>query len=339
MGCLSSKLVTRSLSLREELNQSFQRTANGISSSGGDGDHFHAVVCPASLPPSQLLSDSFSSESNTSHKPDVFELIRYESTRKWELTTNADKEEEEQVEHAPSLLPETKESTGAADLARRSKSCHWSEDEHEMFSLVTVIYDENNKGITRARSRSFHTVEEYDALVEKLRSSRAMADAEQIRFSSKEESSLQLHHFKQSQSEDEAQVEEKGVLFSSGTETTVAGTREEPNVENAETSMFKGSKRKVIANGLESLEIPATIEFPRVGSLREWVHVGGQVYSPGAFVTPKFGSYALPISEPENKCIQGTIFDPELVAAFDECMEQLEEEEETILKQIEESFG
>lgn len=159
-----------------------------------------------------------------------------------------------------------------------------------------------------------------------------------------------LHdHSKLSESEDEFQVEEKtAILFSSRTETTVvmsspdnSRTTEEPNVMDARetTILKKGSKRKAIANRLESLEIPTTIEFPRVASLREWTHVGGQVYSPGAYANPKFGSYAVPISEPEKKSIEGTIFDPELIAAFDECMEHLEAEEEIILKQIEESFG
>ena len=100
----------------------------------------------------------------------------------------------------------------------------------------------------------------------------------------------------------------------------------------------KGFKRKAIAEGLESLRIPPTIEFPTISSLREWIHAGGQVYSPGSYVTPKFGSYSLPIPVNIDECSKDYIFNPELVAALEQCMHQLEEEEESILKQIVENL-
>lgn len=89
------------------------------------------------------------------------------------------------------MLPKATESTGAADRSRWTQSCHLLEDDPEKFSPVTERYNGNDKDITHARSRSSHAVEKYDALVEKLRSSRAMVEAEQVRFNGKEESPLQ----------------------------------------------------------------------------------------------------------------------------------------------------
>uniref|UniRef100_A0A2P2K4N4 Uncharacterized protein n=1 Tax=Rhizophora mucronata TaxID=61149 RepID=A0A2P2K4N4_RHIMU len=93
-----------------------------------------------------------------------------------------------------------------------------------------------------------------------------------------------------------------------------------------------------MAKGLDSLEIPQTIEFQTVASLREWLHAGGEIYSPGSYVTPNFGSYALPNSGTENECGDTVTFNPELVDALQECMRQLEAEAESILQQTAESL-
>ena len=63
-----------------------------------------------------------------------------------------------------------------------------------------------------------------------------------------------------------------------------------------------------------------------------------QIYSPGSYVTPKFGSYNAPsptIAMPQDDAKQDVaVFSPELLAAFEDCMQQLQVEEDTILKQI-----
>lgn len=95
----------------------------------------------------------------------------------------------------------------------------------------------------------------------------------------------------------------------------------------------KGNKRKAIANRLESLRIPSGVESPAIGSLKEWLPADG-IYSPGSYVTPKFGSYSSTNIKNENESSEDSIFSPELVSAFEQCMQKLEAEEQNILKQI-----
>jgi len=111
-----------------------------------------------------------------------------------------------------------------------------------------------------------------------------------------------------------------------------------PRAAQVGNNIEKGFKRKAMAKGLESLRIPPSIEFPTISSLREWLHAGDQVYSPGSYVTPKFGNYALPIRRSVDESSEDYIFNPELVTAFEQCMHELEAEEESILKQIVENL-
>ncbi|KAL5769372.1 hypothetical protein ACOSQ2_016155 [Xanthoceras sorbifolium] len=343
MGCISSKLVSRSLSFQEDLNKSLhRRRANG-------SGNFLALISSANSVPNQILSTSFASESNKCSNPTV-ELVRNETSDTWEL--KASLEQGEQVQPTSPVLQKDIESI-EVDLARRLKSFRCFDD-CEVSSMAPESFDgikeyrfkQTNGGRTRARS--FHTVEEFDAIVEKI----CLSRAGQTGLGGKN-GSLQLHHSKsssdlsehaaqklyqeleQSRVEENTVIKEMDTLFSSGPTVDSPTTREETTQKG--NMYVKGLKRKAMANELESLRIPQSIEFPEVADLREWLS-RGQVYSPGTYVTPKFGSYNLPKSGLANKCSEGTIFDPELVAALEECMEQLEVEEEIVLKQIEENF-
>ena len=80
-------------------------------------------------------------------------------------------------------------------------------------------------------------------------------------------------------------IEEMGTLFRSRPrpENVIPSLDRSRTTEETtrKGSIFvKGLKRKAMANELEPLEIPS-IEFPGVAELREWIHAGGQVYSPG----------------------------------------------------------
>ncbi|KAH7526443.1 hypothetical protein JRO89_XSUnG0053900 [Xanthoceras sorbifolium] len=310
MGCISSKLVSRSLSFQEDLNKSLhRRRANG-------SGNFLALISSANSVPNQILSTSFASESNKCSNPTV-ELVRNETSDTWEL--KASLEQGEQVQPTSPVLQKDIESI-EVDLARRLKSFRCFDD-CEVSSMAPESFDgikeyrfkQTNGGRTHARG--FHTVQEFDAIVEKI----CLSRAGQTGLGGKN-GSLQLHHSKSSSDLSEHAAQK---LYQ--------------ELEQSRVEENTGLKRKAMANELESLRIPQSIEFPEVADLREWLS-RGQVYSPGTYVTPKFGSYNLPKSGLANKCSEGTIFDPELVAALEECMEQLEVEEEIVLKQIEENF-
>ena len=73
------------------------------------------------------------------------------------------------------------------------------------------------------------------------------------------------------------------------------------------------------------------------GSLRDWLRQGGQIFSPGSYVTPRFGTSPPaergggPAGEQQQ---QQALFDPELVAQFERAMEQLSEDEGRVLDEI-----
>lgn len=310
------------MSIREELSQRLQRKVDGITSTESLGH--------------ELLLGSLTSESNTFSNAEV-DLVRNEARDSLELIACLEQEDEKQMQPAFPVLKKAAESVDA-DSAKRSESCRWSQD-FEVFSLSPERSDEikeersmwTKKG--KLRAWSFHTVEEYNAILEKI----CLSREEQTGFNGKDNGSEHAEPAtKQSPLKNGTQVKENAVF---GEKEFLFSTTEGSNVvEDAAENFEKGFKRKARANELKSIKVPETIEFQGVSSLKEWLDAGGQVYSSGTYVTPKFGSYTLPSFESANKCSDSAIFDPELVAAFEKCMEKLEVEEESILKQIEDDF-
>ncbi|PKU74809.1 uncharacterized protein LOC110111509 [Dendrobium catenatum] len=95
----------------------------------------------------------------------------------------------------------------------------------------------------------------------------------------------------------------------------------------------KGLRRKVMAKELTNVKVPK-FEFSRTGSLRDWLSQGGQVFSPGSYVTPRFGSFGSATANGGGEASVKAVFDPKLVAQLEEAMEEMTIEEEEILRQI-----
>lgn len=320
------------MSLREEINQSFHRSSNGATTSleelfmpcSNEGDQFLALVSAAN----NFRTANLNSEFKTGPKTSV---------NKWDLMTDVEEQGDEEKKQEKAV--------GSGDLAiiiKRSKSCH-------SFALGRFDglpeEDENNlSNKNRVHSRSFHTVEEYDALLERILAEKTGFDGggdyDDNGLVYKESSLKKSHNDEDDNFDDtheENSVEQKSMIKEvNPSPSSSSSTNEElkvvKNVAQKNNSSATGLRRKALAKELDSLKIPPTIEFPRISSLTERFHEGGQAhYSSEAYVTPKFGSYALPISEAGN---ESSIFNPDLVAAFEVCMRKLEEEEEGIIKQI-----
>lgn len=279
MGCITSKGVTRSMSIRQELRHGLYSRSAGweelLTSNGGNIDHLFAFV----------KSNSFALSSADVMTADI----------------NAKAEDAAPVEalvHSDS------------SIFTRSKSCH-EPREREVLSSD--------------RSLSFHTVEEYDALLERIRGTRSLENLQHCFPWDDEDDYV---NFQESSSLAEGEDRDETILV-------------EDSAATEEGKHETGSKRKAIAKGLKSLDI----DFPAaVGKLKQRM----LVYSPGTYVTPKFGSYNDPATHKqqnesqEEKEEDDTVFSPEFLAAFEECMQQLEEcmqqlqlEEDTILKHME----
>ncbi|XP_072995517.1 uncharacterized protein [Typha latifolia] len=168
-------------------------------------------------------------------------------------------------------------------------------------SASSLIKDESESGVGRVRS--FRTVEDYDALV----------------------AAVNL----------ESKVDRKDASLKH--EGAIVATKSEQSTEKeSKNPSSKISRRRSMAKELADLKVPS-FDFSKSGSLREWLVHGGQVFSPGSYVTPKFGNL---ISEHRNRDQSNdhAVFDPEMVAQFEQAMKQLTLEEEDILKEIVETL-
>ncbi|KAK7246061.1 hypothetical protein RIF29_40919 [Crotalaria pallida] len=371
MGCISSKIIARSLSYHEERKQGSKRTDNGIQSledfiiSTSGRDRYLALVCAANTVSNKLHSRSFSS--NTSPKL-TNESDSSETTEKLEISSKLDQEGGKKFE---------------SDEKIRSKSWHWFPEQivsslsHENLSGFDDQHDLSSKGAVR--SRSFHTVEEYDDMVNRIWLSKSQSEfndeqhnvsvtnidlqvSELISNTTTHQTEDKVSVIKKMQPpclqtknsfEESKLVKEKSILSTTTSESSMvspnpksqilsSGIKNEEVVPSQKTNMSnieKGNKRKALAKRLESLRVPTDNESPAIASLREWLPAGG-IYSQGSYVTPKFGSYSLMDIRNANESSESedSIFSPELVSAFEQCIQKLNADEEKILKQIMENM-
>lgn len=287
MGCISSKAITRSMSIREELGHGFQsRSAvwEELLSSHSGNDQLFAFVCSSHINATKLKTSSFTLPTADFEASPAAKYLVDE----WDMIPDINAEAE--VETAPH------ERSFA-----RSRSCHTMREKEVLNGM-----DLNDKNV--GGSRSFHTVEEYDALLERIHGTRTRTRS----LASLENVKLQ----RSSEDENERRIER--------------GEDDDLNVESREV----GWKRKAVARGLKSLDMP-TQELPAIARLKQRMLVQGQIDSPGTYVTPKFGSYNAPAAqETETNRQQTTVFSPELVAAFEDCMQQLQVEQDCILRHM-----
>ncbi|CAL0309162.1 unnamed protein product [Lupinus luteus] len=357
MGCISSKIIARSLSYHEERMQGSPRSANGIPLlediiiSANGSDRYLALVCAANSVSNKLHSGSFSSSKLPKQ---AIESACSETIEKLEISSRQDQEGMKQNE---------------GDEKTRSKSWHWFPDyivsslAQESLFDIEDRHDLSSKGATR--SRSFHTVEDYDDMVSRIWLSKYHS-VDQCEFNDEEEKGsvtnmdLQVSedkdsaikkvqplclHNKYSLQESEI-LKEKNILSTTSESSVISpgpksqissGIKNEvvPTQKTKISTIDKGNKRKALAERLESLRVPSNIESPAIARLREWLPAGG-IYSPGSYVTPKFGSYSTMDIKNANESSESedSIFSPELVSAFEQCMQELNADEENILKQI-----
>lgn len=314
MGCISSKLIiARSISYHEERNQRSMRKANGIPLLEdliiSTSDQYLALVCTTNKKSNKLHSKSLIS--NTTSKlaiePESSEVI------------------DEKLESSTALVEIQGEEQFENDHKNRSKSWHFPEH------IVDSLSQENLSGIEdkddlRSKSdlgeRSFHTVEEYDDIVNRIWLNKSQID-QQSEFNNEDEDDVSA--IKTVLQDKDSSIKKM---------QPVGLNKNEERVPSHKTRMLeKGNKRKAIANRLESLRVPSNVESPAITSLKEWLPADG-IYSPGSYVTPKFGSYSSMNIRNANESCEDSIFSPELVSAFEQCMQKLEAEEENILKQI-----
>ncbi|KAF6145979.1 hypothetical protein GIB67_033338 [Kingdonia uniflora] len=294
MGCISSKIMTRSTSFQEELSRSLHRRNKGFPGLeelifvSKNGDDIVSTANSSTVPEKPQSVTHPITNTRPSGEP-----TRHHIINSWELMEGLEEYNQQEPINA---MQRSKSLNGSSNFKSSLDSS---------FDGITTSCSENgNVG----RCRSFHTIEEYNTMVER----------NQL-FKEKGESRTRLSL----EVETACKVEEDRRDFKLTDNSNNIGKKH--GVEE------KGVKRKALAKQLTSLKVPySTVDFPAIGSSTE---VEGQVSILGDYVTPKFGSFAsIPaVSLKKDKC---NVFDPEMMFAFEEAMQQLEQEEEVLLQQI-----
>lgn len=310
------------MSIREELNHGFQNTNlvwGDMFASNSGNDELFSFLCSAKTGTNELRTSSFTLPSidddlGTKYFVKALDLI-------------PDIEKTAEVKSSPDFDAEL----ATYGKFTRSKSYQMSR-EKELSCLNFESAEELNENKLDWReknlrgSRSFHTVEEYDALLERIHKSNTGS----TQFFEDVHSSHQLISLDEDQNvtcvlAEEFLKNETGIELKDLNKASFYPVKGENTHES-------GWKRKAAAKGLKSLDISA-IEFPAITRLRQWKQAEGQVYSPGTYVTPKFGSYndVKTKKTREEEGGEDTVFSPELLAAFEDCVQQLQIEEDSIL--------
>ncbi|KZV32896.1 hypothetical protein F511_01407 [Dorcoceras hygrometricum] len=313
MGCICSKAIARSMSIREELNHGFQNTNlawEDIFACKNGNDQLFSILSSAKTRTNELRASSFTLPSidddlGTKYLVKALDLIPdIKSTAEVKSSTDFDGELETYAKFTRSK---------SYQMSREKELSGMSFETAEGLNEIKLDWREKSlRG-----SRSFHTVEEYDALLERIHKSNT----------GNTESFEDIHASHQFKSSDQKFLKNETVKeefndLSEGSFYPVEG-------DNTHES---GWKRKAAAKVLKSLDVSA-VEFPAITGVRRWKQAEGQVYSPGTYETPKFGSYNDMKTKKtrEEEGGEDTVFSPELLAAFEDCVQQLQIEEDSIL--------
>ncbi|WVZ92330.1 hypothetical protein U9M48_038405 [Paspalum notatum var. saurae] len=309
MGCVSSKILSKSGSFQEKVSfgHSFQRS-NVIE---------EIILSSSKSNGDQFLALLCSSNSSArkakepEQSPAAAEpAAKIETINVSELLAGLEEAEQEQERHHSGGRKD-------GDGDRAPVPCASESD-----------------GGAAGRARSFRTVEEFDALETQQNSSSERAPApatEQEEPASSAATASGSSH---------------GGSTAAAAESGRSAGQDEPAgvAEQGEAAEAAGARRRARARQLGELKVPAAFDFSKSGSLRDWLRQGGQTFSPGSYVTPKFGTAAAVPAErggrrgeeagEERQQEHGALFDPELVAQFERAMEQLSEDEGRVLEEI-----
>ncbi|KQJ98829.1 uncharacterized protein LOC100825727 [Brachypodium distachyon] len=298
MGCISSKILTRSGSLQEKKASSyhgFQRSS------------------------SQLIEDIILSSSNSKtngDQPTFLALLRTTSS-----SSSAAAARKSRVDAAAAAAEQSPASAATPAAAAKIETIDVSEllagleeedDEEEREEQGENDGQDDGAAAAGTRARSFRTVEDFDALVNE-------------------------------KPERDASAAPPGPPESGSLEQEDPPTAAAAAASGHGDGAIAGAKRRARARQLRELSAQPEaaaggFDFGKSGSLRDWLRGGGQIFSPGSYVTPKFGNATAVRSENAGEEHAAAVFDPELVAQLELAMEELSVDEERVMREVLESL-
>ncbi|KAM3189489.1 hypothetical protein ACQJBY_068033 [Aegilops geniculata] len=310
MGCISSKALSRSGSLRGKAGQGLQRSGLVeeiiLSNSKRNGDQFLALLRTSSSAARSSKVDAVEQSPEPASAAAKIETINVSDLL-------AGLEEENAPEGAEEQGDDRKLDGGKTSSPR-------------------CAYDG-----AAGRAVSFRTLEEFDALVSRCGSPQkaepAAAPAAEPDVSAvpppPQSSSTEQGAMATGSSASERDASAVPPQSSSTEQDAMATASSAPELGEAPG----GAKRRARARQLGELSATPGFDFSKSGSLRDWLLGGGQMFSPGSYVTPKFGSVeAAPPESAEHG--ERAVFDPELVAQLEGAMEELSVDEERVLREV-----
>ncbi|KAL5731541.1 hypothetical protein ACHQM5_004261 [Ranunculus cassubicifolius] len=274
MGCVSSRILTKTGSFREELGRSLKgrhQVLQGLfisASTNGGADQF-IVICKDGEEDKLSKTTAVQTTDKLSSPPHTINT--------WDLMEGLDEKEDQ----------EEKTSSMSNAVIQRSQS----------FNGFASEYESSSSAIGFNGSRSFHTVEEFDAIMMQ-RNGKTW--------------------------EDELDRDFLARMTVKGVEETSSNVKVSANE--------KGLGRKKMAMELTSLAIPSAIEFPVAATSEGLEIVNYYSAEVDYYETPKFGSYGLSIIPSNTE--EDPVLDQEFLSAFQEEMEKLEAEEDFLLRQV-----
>ncbi|CAM0912219.1 unnamed protein product [Alopecurus aequalis] len=291
MGCISSKILTRSGSLQEKANQGFQR--------------------------SSLIEEIILSKSNSKSNGDQFlALLRNSSSA-------ARRSKSDAAEQSPATAPARIETINVSELLAGLEEENTAEEEERERQDDRKESEKTSPRCVSdgaaGRAKSFRTLEEFDAMVTRCNSPEQTGPSTVL--PPAPDASVPVP----------VPATPPPSQSSSSEQAAVATASSAPGQGEA-----RGAKRRARARQLGELSAPAPagFDFSKSGSLRDWLLGGGQIFSPGSYLTPKFGKVAAAPSEPDEHGDRDAVFDPELVAQLEEAMEELTVDEERVLTEV-----
>ncbi|KAL6644598.1 hypothetical protein ACP70R_016206 [Stipagrostis hirtigluma subsp. patula] len=309
MGCVSSKILAKSGSFQETVNHSFQFQRTNVieeiilSSSKSNGDQFLALLCTS--------NSSATKAKESEQSPGTAAAAAAENEpAKIETIDVSD------------LLAGLEEENDDAGQEQEQERQHGREDGGKKSPVSECAADG-----TAGSSRSFRTVEEFDALV-----TRSGSSAQATALAAEQE---------EPRNAAAATMSSPGAAATAMAAESSSSPGQAGSAGGGEEAEAAGAKRRARARKLGELNVPPAFDFSKSGSLRDWLLRGGQTFSPGSYVTPKFGTAPAPPTEHGDggghkvaEQQQHAVFDPELIAQFERAMEQLSEDEERVLNDI-----
>jgi tricin synthase len=323
MGCISSKILTRSGSLQEKANQGFQRSGLVediiLSNSKSSGDQFLALLRTSSAAARRSKADVADHSTAPAAAASKIETINVSDLLAGleEEEYNTAEEEDEERERRDDRM----------EGARISPRC----------------LSDGAAG----SARSFRTLEEFDAMVTRCSSPEQAGHAAVLA----PEPDVSVSPPAPPPPESSSSEQEGPATALAPEPDTSVFLLPQPPAENSSSEQdavatatsatpgqveTRGAKRRARARQLGELSAPAPagFDFSKSGSLRDWLLGGGQIFSPGSYATPKFGKVAAVPSASEEHGERRAVFDPELVAQLEEAMEELSVDEERVLREV-----